>query len=123
QREQDDCRDQHLAVADPIRQAPRENREDAPHHAEYSGEPADIPFGEPEVLRNEREERRDDPAVEADEAETETEQRDRFPLVRRIPSLAALSHLPPLCCCRAAAERPALQSGSANTNRLLPELG
>ena len=33
----------------------------------------------------ERQQRRDDPAVEADEPEPEPEQRDRFPLVRRIP--------------------------------------
>ncbi len=55
QREQDDRRDQHLAMTDRVGEAPGEDREHAPEDAENAGEPADLAFRQPQVRGHRRE--------------------------------------------------------------------
>ncbi len=86
QREQHDRRDQHLAMPDLVGNPAAEDREHAPCEAERADHVAAVLHAQAEVFSHaERQQRRDDPAVEAHEPEPEPEQRDRFPLVRRIP--------------------------------------
>jgi hypothetical protein len=59
-----------------------------PEDAENAGQSADIAVREPKVSRDEGEQRRDDPPIETDEAETETEQGNGLPLVVDVPLTA-----------------------------------
>src|SRR6185369_6163155 len=87
QREKEDNRNEHLAMPDRVREPAAEDGEEPPRHAEDADNGALILDAQPEIIQHEREEWRNDPAVEADEAEAEAEQRDGLPLVRSIPAV------------------------------------
>ena len=72
---------QHLATPEAIGQSARDDCEHTPCEAERADEIAEVLIVEVQVLHHRREQRRDDPAVQADEAEAEREQDHDLQLV------------------------------------------
>ncbi len=81
QRERHHCRHQHVAPSDAVREAPDQDGGDAPADAEHADEAADVLIVEAQVLHHRRSQRRQDEAIQADQAERAAQDEHRLQFV------------------------------------------